>query len=198
MYDDNHNPKIFRVPPLDKGIITKRQFYSEDPNDVQYSFNASISIDPGLGTYFESGDKSALNVAISNNMGLIFTILNQSYRIYREISSGNPNRLDENAISIVSALEKAISALWKFEEDADKAKLMTTLNVNQFGEIFRRLPGFLAMTSGMLTPLLESNADEAQKQARDEARNALSRIVDHLNCNQLLRTTVSPLYCSKN
>jgi hypothetical protein len=51
--------------------------------------------------------------------------------------------------------------------------------------VLRRLSGFLAMTSGMLRPLLQpAEAEQAARRAAEAAEFTIGKAVDHLNCHQ--------------
>ncbi len=118
--------------------------------------------------------------SLRNNMLIPFTTLAFFYRIYKEMDN---ETLDAFAVPMASALEKALTPLWKLTEtNKTDFKALEPLT---YTEVMKRLNGFLAMIKYMLTPLLgveESGVDK--KEAALQAANASNRLVHHLNCHQ--------------
>jgi hypothetical protein len=161
LFDDAN---IFNMPP--KGAV--------DSNLPSTSFDSSIStnaLDTGL------VDSS------NNHLGVLFAILGGFYHLTREPYD------DAAAIRMATALGKDLGQrfadlypdLAKSPADSDIKNIMDN---NNFTEIFRRLPAFLTMVSGMLMPLLEPAQSEQQAAvALAQATYVLNRLLSHLTAN---------------
>jgi hypothetical protein len=140
-------------------------------NDPASSFDAQIAVDFG---------KAGLDDALRSDMGLIFTVLNVFFAIYREMI--NTDTLDDNAVTVASALAADVGP--KFSAVEDQAKIRDVLDEGDLTEIFRRLSGFLAIVSGMLQPILAAAEDEKKAaKEQEQAVFALDRLIRHLLCN---------------
>ncbi|TMB99768.1 MAG: hypothetical protein E6J42_02485 [Chloroflexi bacterium] len=145
-----------------------------DPNAPATSFNANVG-----------GDQDGLDDAARNDVGVVFTALNYFYAVYRELVA--TNRLDVNAVALAGALATEIKERWiPMTADVEsRGKIRNVLDQGDFTEIFRRITGFLAMVSGMVTPLVEAVAqEEAAARAHRAAVLALERLLEHVRCNR--------------
>ncbi len=129
---------------------------------------------------------------VGGNTAIVFTILNYFYTYYDSIHNpDNPHydktALDKHAITLVTTLANNTSKLWTDASDpsAQSEQIRALFDKNDFTEVFRRLPGFLAMVSGMLQPLLTAAEEEKKAQANQAAASfALKRLLAHLKCHE--------------
>jgi hypothetical protein len=151
----------------------------QDPNSPATSFNASIT-----GNFLDSG----LGDALSNHLEYEFATLSFYNQLYRDpaFTAADVN----NAISLATTLASEISSKFTtsypdLTKDPGDSDLRQIMDEHQFTEVFRRVPGFLAMVNGMLVPLLDPvKQEQADLKARQNANFALGRLLQHLKCNQ--------------
>jgi len=168
LFDDPHID-MFNAPP---GSIS-----TTDPNLVSASFDASVGGKGG------SIGHTGLGAALEHKLEVVFAVLNFYYSLYLETTTvGGPKRVDTDddaAIRTAVTLSASIAAKW------DAASDFVPMDVAHYGEIYRRVSGFLAMISGMLSPMLDpANQEKADLQARAKAMYVLKRLLQHLGCNQ--------------
>jgi hypothetical protein len=120
----------------------------------------------------------------------VFTTMNFFYRVYEELRA-TPVDLDERAIGLAAALADDVTQRWeRVASDAVRGadRLHDAMDYSHPVDVFRRLPGFLALVNGMLKPRL-SQLEEASGQAteaaaiRIRAELAVERLKSHLTCN---------------
>lgn len=158
---------IFNVPVGDPAF---------NPNTVDTSFNASVP-----GTFDSTGLRDSIQ-ADGDHAGRVFAIMNFFFRASTDETLFPPaaGLTGEMAIRFATALANQIEDEWK-----QVKKLDALFDLNQFTEIHRRIPGFLAMVKGMLLPLVEPAAAE-QVALRDlqDQQQLLRRLLGHLDCNR--------------
>ncbi|MGB8380980.1 MAG: hypothetical protein WCG47_06945 [Dermatophilaceae bacterium] len=146
-----------------------------DPNDPASSFDAQQPV-------------NALYNAEENHLGVIFTTLSYYYQIYidriapQATPPGDTLLDDRFAVEIAVSLERFLNPLWLGVEDPEI--ISNVVDTNDRTEVFRRLSGFLALVSGVLTPLVAP----VEKQREDELRirraeQVITRTADHLRDN---------------
>src|SRR5207249_1355473 len=147
------------------------------PNSNQAQF---LELDPNIpGTSFDARvPQSGMEEALANELEVPFVTLNLFYRLYREVAANNET-LDAQAVAIASALAGAFADKWPGEA-ADKGHVRAVLDGNDYTEIFRRLPGFLAIVTGMLRPLLGTDPTGTTP----ASVTTMNRLIQHLNCNR--------------
>ena len=127
--------------------------------------------------------RSGFSDAVRNDFGVLFTILNVYYKIYRDEVRDD----DQLAIDIALSLEAAVSPLWSGVDESGKiAKLLDLADAT---EVFRRLGGFIALVQGILRPLVapaKEDADRAERRRR--ATFVIRRVVEHLRCHKMFYT----------
>lgn len=189
---------IFNVPPVPPryfgvGLPPPPDFSGIDANDPANSFNVK-DVDPRVSYEKDDslqGNQSGLTDSLRGHgrgaVGLahVFTTLNFFYRVYRTMVIDG--RIEENAISMASAIETAVGQQWQtlMNDASAKVYMREILDANDFTEALRRLSGFLAMVSGMLRPLV-APAGEEEKISAEHARGrlVLRQLIHHLDCNK--------------
>jgi len=172
-------PNMFNVTPL--GAVGT----ATDANNPASSFNASIT-----GKFFDSG----LGDAHDYHLGLVHTVLNFFYAMATTDGTGQSvnvlNLSNDDAIGMATAMAADLnSKLTKILTDPTVAPADTDiknmLDDQQYTEIFRRMPGFLAAVGGILNPLMDpANLEKEQQQAMAKAGLVLDRLRQHLSCNK--------------
>jgi len=118
--------------------------------------------------------------ALENKLGIVFATLASYRRLYLdEVLPSNR----ELAVLVASSLDQAVGPRWLVAEETDEIRHV--LDAFQATEVLRRLSGFLAMTSGMLRPLLQpADEERAARRVAQAAEFTIGKVVDHLNCHQ--------------
>jgi len=91
---------------------------------------------------------------------------------------------DISAILLANALSADLSAQWKllYPDPLKSDELHAMMSSRNYTEVFRRVPGFLAMTREIVRPLVEpAGADAAAISAHNQDVFALNRLIGHLN-----------------
>jgi hypothetical protein len=131
--------------------------------------------------FLASNNDSGLSDGINNALGRTFAALNYYYRV-REFLKTQPGQLDELEIDLAVSLADAVRDEWTATSQDDVRDVMDGDN---FSEIFRRLPGFLAIIDGLVKPLLKPLEEEREaKAAADRADYVIGRVIAHLGCNK--------------
>jgi hypothetical protein len=160
-------------------------------NDPANSFNASL----GDGSALIRAEETAVNLSI------ILAIVTFFYAVAMENApppGGGPVAVrymdvGNNAITLATALAASIGPKWSAlypdqgNPNMDHREMSTVMGAvgGTYTEIFRRIPGFLAMVASVLTPLIDpakSEALDAQQHAAD--MSVLGRLIQHLRDNQ--------------
>lgn len=168
--------KMFSMPP--KANLP-------DPNFPSNSFKADIT-----GDFSESG----LGDSLANDLGLVFSVLNYFYSFFQDTAAAGGGLAIDNdddlAIAFATTLANDISAkigvLWPDPTKSPASSdIPHILDNNQYTEIMRRVPGFLALVSGALQPLLDpAKLEKEQQQQLLEAQYVLTQLLQHLECNK--------------
>lgn len=90
----------------------------------------------------------------------------------------------DNAILIATALCADLSAQWAllYPDPLKSDELHAMMSSRNYTEVFRRVPGFLAMTTQLVRPLVEpAGADWAAITAHTQDIFNLNRLITHLN-----------------
>jgi hypothetical protein len=164
-------PNVFDMPPIVRVELggPLPVDVPMDPNPPETSFDARIL--PG---------RSGLDDALRNELGTVFASLGLFYRAYRDLESAQ--LLRPNAVALALAIAGDVGPKWTAAKPADVTKI---LDGNDFTEIFRRLPGFLAIASLVLTPLVQPAAAElANIETYKNSVFVLGRLLSHLNSNK--------------
>lgn len=162
-------PDIFNWPsPLVGNLGAPLRPNNWDENQPDNSFREPLA------------EFSGYRDALSNKLGIVFTTLAYYQRLYRdEVLPANR----ELAVGVAMSLDQAVGPRWLVAEETDEVSQI--LDVFQATEVMRRLSGFLAMTSGMLRPLLQpAEAEQAARRAAEAAEFTIEKVIDHLNCHQ--------------
>ncbi len=135
--------------------------------------------DPANSFQLPFEDWGGLTDATANNVGVIISVLAVYYRLYVDRIAGVDGRL---AVEAAMSLDSALAPRWIGVEETDA--ISNVIDAQEGTEVLRRLGGFLAMTSGMLRPLLQPAEEErASRRAAERAEFVIGRVVDHLNCH---------------
>jgi len=122
---------------------------------------------------------SGFSDAMENNVAVVFSILAFYNRLYHDHVLPVGGRV---AVEVAMSLDRALAPRWTDVEETDA--ITNVIDASQATEVFRRLGGFLTMTSGMLRPLLEPAEEERETRRRAErAEFVINRVVEHLNCH---------------
>jgi hypothetical protein len=125
-------------------------------------------------------DWSGLRDAAANKLGIVFSTLAFYSQLYNAHVLPNDGRF---AIEVAMSLEEVLAPRWTQVDESDAIK--NVIDARQATEIFRRLGGFLTMTSGILRPLLQPAEEEREaRRAAERAEFVITRVVDHLNCHK--------------
>lgn len=178
LFDDIPGGGIFHVGTKD----------NIDMNLISSSFNAMVN-----GHFGDSG----LGDALANHLEEIFVIFNFFYALFNETTidaKGNTVKVidvdGDAAVRLAVTLADDVGKKWNasypdLTKDPADTDLRHIMDQDQFTEIFRRIPGFITMISGMLVPLLDpANQEKQDLQARAKAVYVLNRLLQHLKCNQ--------------
>ncbi|WP_202997392.1 hypothetical protein [Paractinoplanes lichenicola] len=144
------------------------------------------------------GDTSGLTDATANQLGVVLTMLGVFYELYHRkvltLPEEGPAR-GELAVELALALDRALAERWIGAEENDH--MSNVLDRGSMGEVLRRLAGFLAVTSGVLRPLMQPvEAELADRRERERAEWVISRVVDHLRCHTGFYTQRFLQYCA--
>jgi len=86
---------------------------------------------------------------------------------------------------MASALAADLGIQWDklFTDPLHSDELQSMMNSRNFTEVFRRVPGFLALMRGTVLPLVEpAAADATVQETHTEAKFVLNRLINHLQC----------------
>lgn len=154
-----------------------------DENDAQGSFKEPL----------KSWSAAQQTIMSGPFFSQIFTTLAFFNRLYQDEVIGNNK--EEFAVEIALALDSSITTDLAEVTQDDMRKLA---DWDKATEVFRRLPGFLSMTSGILKPLLQpAEQEQEQKRAADRAGWVLDRVVAHLSCHRRYYTERYFLYLGR-
>jgi hypothetical protein len=107
------------------------------------------------------------------------------YRVYLDEVKTNGRR--DFAVDLVMAMDRALRPKWLDLDESDDMGDVT--DARDLTEIFRRLGGFLTITSGIIAPLQAPSEEEREaKELAERAEFVIGRVVSHLQCNNLLYT----------
>jgi hypothetical protein len=122
---------------------------------------------------------SGFDTAVRSKSSSLFVVLAYFNAVVRE-----PGQLDgDNAILLAMALATELQLQWdKLYPDPIKSdELQVMMSSANFTEVFRRVPGFVAMIREIVRPLVEpAGADSKAIAAHNQDVFTLSRLIDHL------------------
>lgn len=150
--------------------------------------NAWDENDPGSSFQEPLAGWSGLRDATAVKLSVIFSTLAFYYQLYfREVlpAAGSPATARPDgrlAVEIAMSLDQALAPRWIGVEEAEDAKKM--IDWTRATEVYRRLGGFLTMTSGILRPLLQPAEEELEaRTSAERAEWVITRVVEHLRCH---------------
>jgi hypothetical protein len=124
---------------------------------------------------------SGFDTAVRTKASALFATLAYFNAVVHE-----PGVLDsgENAILLASALASDLQLQWDklFPDPTKSDELHAMMSSANFTEVFRRVPGFVAMVREIVRPLVEpAGADSQAIAAHNQDVFTLARLVGHLN-----------------
>ncbi len=186
---DDRAPNMFNMPPIrdENGNLVSQ-------NEPRTSFEISLQHD-AVGDTPGRFQDSGFGRANEHNCAVLLTTLGFFYKLIQESvpdpkdpsSQINILKADDNAVRICTALAASVGDLWNklFPDPLNSNQLKELVDAHRFTEVIRRVPGFLAMVSGMLQPLLDpAKAEQAALSDYAQAQFVLQHLLEHLECNR--------------
>ncbi len=187
---DDRAPDMFNMPDItDEGgsnLISQ--------NEPRTSFEINLqqgAVGSGQGRFQDSG----FGRANEEHCAVLLTTLGFFYAVIQE-PVPNPDQpgsvvnilqVSDNAVRICTALATSVGDLWNklFPDPLKNDNLQHLMDAQRFTEVIRRVPGFLALVSGMLQPLLDpAKAEQAALADYAQAQFVLQHLLEHLECNR--------------
>lgn len=182
-------PNVFGMPPIFTGGPPHHPPHPANPNNPHWSFQAGfieVKDDVWL------GDHSGLRCAREDaNLGNIFLILSAFHAVAWQLSrldqlaGGDGDKLRSQAIELALAIENSVSGRWEALLAGAGDSIKAVIDGADYTEVFRRLPGFLAMVDETVRPLaaqaLWAPDDELSRRKREAC---LARLKAHLACHR--------------
>jgi hypothetical protein len=186
---DDRAPTMFNLPDIqdeDGNLLSQ--------NEPRTSFEINLqhgAVGIGTGRFQDSG----FGRANEQKCAVLLTTLGYFYTLIQEAvpDPDNPGSLKsvlqvaDNAVRICTALAASVGDLWTklFPDPGKNDDLKELMDARRFTEVIRRVPGFLAMVSGMLQPLLDpAKAEQAALVDYAQAQFVLQHLLEHLECNR--------------
>jgi hypothetical protein len=177
---DDRAPNMFHLPDIAAG---------RPQNEPRQSFEINF---PEGDPHF---DDSGFNRANAQHSSVLFTTLGFYYTLIQADvpDPDNPGatinilQVSDNAVRVCTSLAASVGDLWNklFPDPLKNKDLQDLMDARHFTEVVRRVPGFLAMVSGMLQPLLDpAKAEQAALADYAQAQFVLQHLLEHLECNR--------------